>query len=67
MDSAQRSNAFQPVRGIFHDTQVDPSTSFPTVHSSSLLINGLRCRLVFLPLHTGLKFPFSAEFAILVA
>ncbi len=30
---------------VFHDTQVDPSSSFPTVRSSCVLINGLRCRL----------------------
>ena len=66
MDCVQRANAFQTKKGIFHDTQVDPSSSFLTIRSSRLLINGLRCRLSFFPL-SRVKVPFCAEFAILVA
>lgn len=43
----------EPKKGIFRDTQVDLSSSFPTIRSSHLLINGLRCRLRFLSSERG--------------
>ena len=54
----ERANASpRPKRGIFHDTVIEPSSSFPTICSGPLLIYGLRCRVSSF-LWAGLKFPF---------